>query len=582
MGYRDRTISYTIGSLSIVSVDGTRLILYTLLMKKARAKGKAAPESRRPRISLSVRASALILVGITIMLLLPFAGKAFNMDDPLFIWSAKHIQSHFADPYGFDVNWYGKLQPMWKVTKNPPLASYYIALWAFVVGWSELALHLAFLIPAIACTLGIYFLAAKFCSRPFEAALAAILTPVFLLSGTMVMCDVLMLTFWVWAAYLWIRGTEENRHGLLALSMVLVTLSALTKYFGIALIPLLAAYSIASKKRPLWAIHLLIPIVVLAAYQFATKSLYGHGLLSDAGQYGAWYRSQASTGGLPKFMTGLAFTGGCILTALFCAPLLWKRAGLIIGLVIAGLAYGVFMPLRLFHEAEGCATLQLALLFTAGTGVLTLAVQDFIKRRDALSLTLLLWIIGTFIFASVLNWSVNGRSILPMAPAAGILIMRQIEKRKNISWHIYIPLALAALASVLIASADYQLAGSARKAANQIAESYGSEGRDIWLRRSLGVPVLHGVEGRQAYRLQEFQPEERRHSRHPVEQHKCARRRPGCAAARGVARRLASEAGDDGERGRRGLLLGHLGAASVQNWPRAHRILRRLRSSLVR
>lgn len=475
-------------------------------MKRSRAKGKAVPESRRPRISLSVRASALILVGITIMLLLPFAGKAFNMDDPLFIWSAKHIQSHFADPYGFDINWYGKTQPMWKVTKNPPLASYYIALAAFVVGWSELALHLAFLIPAIACTLGIYFLAAKFCSRPFEATLAAILTPVFLLSSTMVMCDVLMLAFWVWAVYLWVRGTETDRHGLLALAMLLVTLSALTKYFGVALIPLLAAYSIASKKKPTWAVHLLIPVAILAIYQIATKSLYGHGLLSDALGYGAWYRAQANAGGLPKFMTGLAFTGGCILTALFCAPLLWKRTGLIIGLAIAGLAYGVFMPLRLFHEAEGCATLQLALLFTAGTGVLTLAVQDFIKRRDALSLTLLLWIIGTFIFASVLNWSVNGRSILPMAPAVGILIMRRIEKRKNISWHVYIPLALAALASILIAAADYQLAGSARKAAVQIAESYGSEGRNIWFEGHWGFQYYMESAGGKAIAFKTFKP----------------------------------------------------------------------------
>jgi hypothetical protein len=34
--------------------------------------------------------------------LLPFLAKPFNIDDPLFIWTAHQIQSHPANPYGFN------------------------------------------------------------------------------------------------------------------------------------------------------------------------------------------------------------------------------------------------------------------------------------------------------------------------------------------------------------------------------------------------------------------------------------------------------------------------------------------------
>src|ERR1700691_4071250 len=92
----------------------------------------------------------LALALLVLVCLAPFIGKPFNIDDPLFLWTARQIQSHPFDPYGFNVNWYGWESPMWEVTKNPPLAGYYLALSAANLGWSECALHLALLLPAVA------------------------------------------------------------------------------------------------------------------------------------------------------------------------------------------------------------------------------------------------------------------------------------------------------------------------------------------------------------------------------------------------------------------------------------------------
>ena len=104
----------------------------------------------------STRFSIIALIIITIMALAPFANKAFHIDDTLFLFAAKHIHSHPFDPYGFNVIWDYNEMPMWAVTKNPPLTCYYIALVSYFTGFSEIALHLAFLLPAIAVVIGTY------------------------------------------------------------------------------------------------------------------------------------------------------------------------------------------------------------------------------------------------------------------------------------------------------------------------------------------------------------------------------------------------------------------------------------------
>jgi hypothetical protein len=106
--------------------------------------------------------------------LLPFVNRAFNIDEPLFIWAAQQIQKHPGDPYGFPVNWYGTAMWMSDVMKNPPLASYFIAAVGSVFGMSEVALHVAFMVPAMALVVGTYRLALRLTDRPMLAAVLAV------------------------------------------------------------------------------------------------------------------------------------------------------------------------------------------------------------------------------------------------------------------------------------------------------------------------------------------------------------------------------------------------------------------------
>src|SRR2546423_15665283 len=114
--------------------------------------------SYKPRAFLTLIAAAALA---------PFLYKAFNADDPLFLWMAQQIAKHPLDPYGFDVNWASYPEPMWQQMQNPPLCSYFIAAVASVIGWSEPALHLAFLFWAAMSILGTFAIAQRFCLVPF-------------------------------------------------------------------------------------------------------------------------------------------------------------------------------------------------------------------------------------------------------------------------------------------------------------------------------------------------------------------------------------------------------------------------------
>src|SRR5438270_113675 len=99
------------------------------------------------------RKAQLSLALITLAGLAPFLNKQFNIDDPLFLWTAQQIAAHPLDPFGFSVNWTGAPEPMWHAMQNPPLCSCFIANVASVFGWSEVILHAAVLTKYFGITL---------------------------------------------------------------------------------------------------------------------------------------------------------------------------------------------------------------------------------------------------------------------------------------------------------------------------------------------------------------------------------------------------------------------------------------------
>jgi 4-amino-4-deoxy-L-arabinose transferase-like glycosyltransferase len=433
-----------------------------------------------PAKSLTTYRADLLLGLLTLLCLLPFMGKAFHIDDPLFVWAAQQITKHPFDPYGFKVIWSTTLMPMAEVTKNPPLGAYFGALIGSIAGWSERAMHIGFLLPALTLVLATYHLARRFTSSAWIAAAATLLTPGFMICSSGVMCDTMMLAIWVVAVLFWIKGLEPFSPGYLLASAILMAACPLTKYFGMALVPLLFVYSLVRLRRlGSWILFLLIPICTLAGYQMWTHSLYGRGLLSDAAQYTNSLPQVPGPSRLAKSFVGLAFLGGCSLTGLTFVPFLWSRKQISAGAVLSGLA-GLAIWKGWIHLQSTASQdhwfavcCQLILYFAGGISVLALAGADFCKKRDADSLLLALWVFGPFIFATFLNWTINARSILPLIPAVGILLARRLTWIPLPPWLrnprlLIIPLVLSGALSLAAAVSDAELAGSAREAAELV------------------------------------------------------------------------------------------------------------------
>ena len=444
------------------------------------------PEGRNKTVILTV-----LLSFVTVLLVAPFAGKAFHIDDPMYLWTAKRILQSPLDFYGFKVNWYGIEEPMSTVMKNPPLVSYYLALAGLLFGWGEIAMHLAMIVPAVLVVLGIFFLARLLCRSPVEAALISLLTPVFLVSANTVMCDVFMLSFWVWAVLLWVVGLEKNRYSYLAISAFLTVAAALSKYPGVALIPLLFAYSLFKKRRlGSWALFFAIPILALGFYQWYTATLYAKGLLTAAADFPAVGRSAEYTAAV-RGAIGLDFVGGCLASSFFYVPFLWRRRYTLLGgiallvtiAVIPAFATIGDFPIYAGNGPRWAIIIQFSLFVFAGLHVLALAATDLWARRDAGSVLLVLWIAGIFIFASFVNWTINARSVLPMLPAMGILVARRLEIRNrlqtvklNPAWAL-IPSAVLAL---LVTYSDFRLANCGYKAAGLINRNYRGKSETLW------------------------------------------------------------------------------------------------------
>jgi len=442
-----------------------------------------------------------LLVAITLLVMLPFLGKPLHVDDPLFVWTAQHIQSEPIDFYGFQVNWFGFSAPMSDMMKNPPLASYYLAAAAFLLGFSEVGLHTAQLVPMLAAVLGTYELARRLCERPLLASLVALGTPVFVVCGTTLMCDVPLVALWCWALVFWHRGLLERREGLLLAGALFATLAALTKYFGMCLVPLMLLDAILVRRRPIWGmLWLFLPVVVLFAFERATLSLYGFGLVSDAQVYAA---KANATEGTPRNLEGiyrtLVFLGGCVVGILLFAPRLWSSWSLGIGtlmsIVLAVMALyrgwaDVLHEVNNLQTAAGWLLLAHAIVFlAAGIAAVGLVAAELASPHWRASLLLTTWVVGTLLFAGFINWTINGRTILPLVPALGILLARRLDQiegapsgRRFLAelgvWDLP-PIVVGLAIAMFVALGDNAHAVSARQAADLLARSHRPESKQF-------------------------------------------------------------------------------------------------------
>ena len=449
-----------------------------------------------------------LVVLLPVLCLLPFLDKAFNMDDPMFIWSAQQILKDPFDFYGFQVNWYGfHFDQADLINQNPPGVAYYLAAAGTLLGWRESSLHAAMLLPVAVVGWGCYRLAQRLCGLPLTATLISILTPVFLVSANTLMSDILMLAFYIWAVVWWIRGLESDRWWCLALAGFLVVLAALTKYFGLSLFILLGTYACFYKRRVgIWLFYLVAAFIPIMAFEFYVHHLYGHGLINSAFYYPANYR----VFGFSQLSVGMIFLGGCCISLIFYTQYLWSFQAT----RVAGLALLVIMLLPFLASGDdkwekGWFFLHWVMFLAAGLQILILTMLDIYQRRDVVAWLLAFWVVGVLVFAVFINWTVSGRSLLPMLPAVGILVARRLESRGIVpaaNWRWIAPPVLAGVLAVTVLAQDTAWANSIRIISQQLMREYGHQpnGSTVWFQGAWGFQYYMQQNGAQKVQYDHF------------------------------------------------------------------------------
>ena len=438
---------------------------------------------------------------LPVILLTPFINKAFHIDDTVYIYIAQHIHLNPIDFYGFEINWANHPIGVFFFNKNPPGVPYFLALMALGLGWSEIALHTTQLIPTILASVGLYQLGTRFCKSPLLVSTVAVLTPSFLVSTSVVMCEPLMLMFYVWSIVFWTKGIDEKSDKFLALAGLCIGLCTLTKYVGVTAIPLLIAYTLFHERKVMSRslAFFLIPATMLAMYDLM-GNLLGYGsilkgvVISNPRPSEIPFMRLFTT----KLLHGLSFTGGCYITALFFLPVLhrWRM------LLAMSLVFISLIPIALYANTiisddlvynEGVIqwgfVLQLALYVTSGVYIFLLAAGDFYRTRDANSLLLLLLVGGIFVFSCFFNWTINARSLFPMVIAVALLVVRQFdagEYQGSLVKRAAIPLVLGAFVSVSVGYADYTYAGTAREMAQRVHAEERPKTQKVWFQGHWG------------------------------------------------------------------------------------------------
>jgi hypothetical protein len=424
---------------------------------------------------------AFVAFLVPVVLLLPFCGKALHIDDPLFVWMARHIVEHPWDPYGLNVCWGSATEPMHLANQNPPGIAYWLALVGSGFGWGGRALHVSTALLAGLAGMGTFLLARELCQRPLTASLIAMLTPGLLVSASTVMTDVPMVALFVWSLALWIGGVRHERPALLVGAAVLMSVAFLLKYFALTLVPLALVYTVTRSPkqwRRMWP--LVIPIAVGAAYVGWGSWRYDTNLLTvaaDVALRGEW-RAQRSP--LHSCVVGLAFTGGCGASMLCLAPLLWTRRMFAVVMIAAATVVCLVCVPAVFEHVALPATptdlgyrLQAGLWIAAGLHIVALAIANLWRRRDATAVLLACWIAGTFVFSAYVNHLINVRTLLPMLPALGVLAVQRMESAgpRAVVGPRWVSLGLVAAGTLAlwVAAADCEYANASRAAERAFA-----------------------------------------------------------------------------------------------------------------
>src|SRR5690242_14568271 len=182
------------------------------------------------------RRPLLLLLGLVVLLRLPFLNQAIQGDDHIYLTEAEHA---LVDPLhpnntryvflGIDVDLRGHSHPPGNAW---PLA----ALLAIFGHVKEIPFHAAYLVFSLISVWAVWSLAQRFTEHPVWATLLFIAVPAFVVNGNSLESDLPFLAFFL-------AAIACSSAGLLACSCLAMAAAAMMAYQAVFLVPILIVHT---------------------------------------------------------------------------------------------------------------------------------------------------------------------------------------------------------------------------------------------------------------------------------------------------------------------------------------------------
>jgi len=427
-----------------------------------------------PRSAFKSRA-ALAIVALALLAWLPFINQAFTIDDTNFLALAAHARPRPLDLYDFSINWRGEEERAFDILANPPLVPWYLALVSTIARGREWVFHLSFW-PFLVLTLaGAYRLGRRFAltQDPSWTMLWTAVAPGLVVAAHTVMPDLPLLACYVLGLALTIDAFDQDRPAFAVGGGLLAGCSAVCRYSGMTVIPLLLLYALLNRVRPRTAAPgILAASMPIAAWTLASYKLYGSvhwmAMASFEGQGGFNPGELIHTTVYQISSLTLAIVLAPLLVLLFDRELRRSVAGYAAAVVIAvaiGLKLEPWLPLRM----TATAAVLLAVGIAGGSVTAVLIARTILRAQQARvwsarggpeadDLFLSCWVLGILTFNLFLRFGAV-RYILPALVPAVLLFQRahRSSTRSRRGWWLATTVSLAL--AVLLSISDGQFAG---------------------------------------------------------------------------------------------------------------------------
>jgi hypothetical protein len=202
----------------------------------------------------------LLVLGLVLLIRLPFLNQAIQGDDHIYLTEASHALIDPLHPDNTTYVFQGEEVDL-RGQPHPPLDGWVLAaLIAVIGGVKEVPFHAAYMLFSVIAACSMWSLARRFSPHPLWAALLFVAVPAFVVNGNSLETDLPFLAFWMAAVALF-EATP-------LLSALCLALAALTAYQAVLLTPILAVYVwlFHRRNRARW-LTLLVPPLTVAAWQ---------------------------------------------------------------------------------------------------------------------------------------------------------------------------------------------------------------------------------------------------------------------------------------------------------------------------